>query len=98
MQLIKLIVTNRRWQNFLVFLVILGPGIITAMADNDAPGITTYSLAGAQYGNKLLWTLLPTAVVLIVMQEIAIRTGTVTRKALSDLIRENFGVKVTFFL
>ena len=90
--------TNSRWQNFLLFLVILGPGIITAMADNDAGGITTYSLAGAQFGNKLLWSLLPTAVILIVMQEIAIRTGVVTRKALSDLIRENYGVKITFFL
>jgi NRAMP (natural resistance-associated macrophage protein)-like metal ion transporter len=82
----------------MLFLVILGPGIITAMADNDAPGITTYSLAGTQFGNKLLWSLLPTMVILIVMQEIAIRTGVVTRKALSDLIRENYGVKVTFFL
>jgi NRAMP (natural resistance-associated macrophage protein)-like metal ion transporter len=87
-----------RWQSVLRFLIILGPGVITAMADNDAPGITTYSLAGAQFGNKLLWALLPTAVILIVMQDVALRTGVVTRKALADLIRENFGIKLTFFL
>jgi len=86
------------WQAILRFLAVLGPGLITAIADNDAPGIATYSLAGAHFGNKLLWTLIPTAVALIVMQEMSIRMGAVTGKGLADLIRENFGVKVTFFL
>ncbi|HEY3397756.1 MAG TPA: Nramp family divalent metal transporter [Armatimonadota bacterium] len=81
-----------------MFLAILGPGIITANVDNDAGGITTYSLAGAQFGNALLWTLLPIGIALIVMQEMGARMGAITGKGLADLIRENFGVKVTFFL
>jgi Mn2+/Fe2+ NRAMP family transporter len=86
------------WRNILVFMAVMGPGIITANVDNDAGGITTYSLAGAQYGNKLLWTLVPITVALIVVQEMCARMGVVTGKGLADLIRENYGVKVTFWV
>jgi len=86
------------WGNLLVFLAVVGPGIITANVDNDAGGITTYSLAGAQYGNKLLWTLVPITVALVVVQEMSARMGVITGKGLADLIRENFGVKVTFWV
>lgn len=89
---------RRRWTGFLLFLAVIGPGIITANVDNDAGGITTYSLAGAQFGTKLLWTLLPITIALIVVQEMAARLGAVTGKGLADLIRESFGVKVTFYL
>ncbi|MDP4176110.1 MAG: Nramp family divalent metal transporter [Bacteroidota bacterium] len=81
-----------------MFLSILGPGIITGSVDNDAGGITTYSVAGALYGYKLLWTLIPAFLVLYVVQEMNARMGIVTGKGLADLIRENFGVKVTFFI
>jgi Mn2+/Fe2+ NRAMP family transporter len=77
---------------------ILGPGIITANIDNDASGITTYSVAGARFGYSLLWTLIPTTVALVVIQEMIARMGAVTGKGLSDLIRENYGVKATFFM
>jgi NRAMP (natural resistance-associated macrophage protein)-like metal ion transporter len=87
-----------RGRNVLLFLAVLGPGIITATVDNDAGGITTYSLAGAQFGTSLLWTLIPITVALIVAQEMSARMGAVTGKGLSDLIRENFGVKLTFYL
>ncbi len=86
------------WRNIAVFLAVMGPGIITANVDNDAGGITTYSLAGAQYGNKLLWTLIPITLALVVVQEICARMGVVTGKGLADLIRENYGVKVTFWV
>ncbi len=86
------------WKRTLLFLSIIGPGIITASIDNDASGITTYSVAGARYGYILLWTLIPTTVVLIVIQEMVARMGVVTGKGLSDLIRENFGVRATFFM
>lgn len=86
------------WKRSLLFLTIIGPGIITASIDNDASGITTYSVAGARYGNMLLWTLIPTTVALIVIQEMAARMGVITGKGLSDLIRENYGVKATFFM
>lgn len=80
------------------FLAILGPGIITGSVDNDAGGITTYSVAGAVYGYNLLWTLIPSFIVLIVIQEMNARMGIVTGKGLADLIRENAGVKITFFI
>jgi Mn2+/Fe2+ NRAMP family transporter len=86
------------WKNFLLLLSILGPGIITASIDNDASGITTYSVAGARYGYMLLWTLIPTTIALVVIQEMVARMGVVTGKGLSDLIRENYGVKATFFM
>ena len=82
----------------LMFFSIIGPGIITANADNDVGGITTYSLAGAQFGYELLWLLIPVTVALIVTQEMCARMGAVTGKGLADLIRENFGVKVTFWV
>lgn len=86
------------WKNILLFMVILGPGIITGSVDNDVGGITTYSVAGAEYGYNLLWTLIPAFVVLFVTQEMNARMGIVTGKGLADLIRENMGVKVTFFI
>ena len=81
----------------LVFAVV-GPGFITASVDNDAGGIAIYSLAGAQFGYSLLWTMIPIAIALVVVQEMAARMGAVTGKGLSDLIREEFGFRVTFFL
>ncbi|HUT74071.1 MAG TPA: Nramp family divalent metal transporter [Armatimonadota bacterium] len=86
------------WAGLIAFLAIVGPGIITANVDNDAGGIATYSLAGAQYGYALLWSLVPITFALIVVQEMCARMGAVTGKGLADLIRENFGVKLTFFL
>jgi NRAMP (natural resistance-associated macrophage protein)-like metal ion transporter len=85
-------------KNILFFLSVMGPGIITANIDNDASGITTYSVAGARFGYGLLWTLLPTTIALVVIQETIARMGVITGKGLSDLIRENFGVKAAFFM
>ena len=82
---------------FLAFFAILGPGFITANVDNDPGGILTYSQAGAKFGYALLWTLIPTTIALIVVQEMAARMGAVTGKGLSDLIREEFGFRATFF-
>lgn len=79
-------------------LLLLGPGIITSNVDNDAGGITTYSLAGANFGLSLLWSLIPITFVLVVIQEMGARMGVVSGKGLSDLIRERFGVKVTFYV
>ena len=93
--------TRRRkniWRNIVLFMAILGPGIITGSVDNDAGGITTYSVAGALYGYNLLWTMLPAFLVLVVVQEMNARMGIVTGKGLADLIRENAGVKITFFI
>jgi NRAMP (natural resistance-associated macrophage protein)-like metal ion transporter len=87
-----------RWKKFLILLSVIGPGIITANIDNDAGGIATYSIAGAHLGYSLLWTLIPTTIALIVVQEMAARMGAVTGKGLADLIRENYGVKITFWL
>jgi Mn2+/Fe2+ NRAMP family transporter len=78
-------------------LAVLGPGFVTANVDNDPGGILTYSQAGAKYGYSLLWTLIPTTIALIVVQEMAARMGAVTGKGLSDLIREEFGLRMTFF-
>jgi len=79
-------------------LAILGPGLITSNVDNDAGGITTYSLAGAQFGYDLLWMMIPLTIALIVVQEMCARMGVVTGKGLADLIREQFGVKTTFYI
>src|SRR5437764_8495001 len=79
-----------------VFFAVLGPGFITAIVDNDAGGIYTYSAAGARFGYLPLWTLLPITVLLIVTQEMCSRMGAVTGKGLSDLIREEFGLRTTF--
>src|SRR5688572_12867394 len=81
-----------------VFFAVIGPGFITAMVDNDAGGIFTYSQAGARYGYLPLWTLLPITVALIVTQEMCSRMGAVTGKGLSDLIREEFGLRTTFLV
>jgi len=93
--------TKRRkniWRNLVLFLAVLGPGIITGSVDNDAGGITTYSIAGAMYGYNLLWTMIPAFIVLVVVQEMNARMGIVSGKGLADLIRENAGVKITFFI
>ena len=82
----------------LIFLSVIGPGIITGSVDNDAGGITTYSVAGANYGYRLLWTLLPSFIALLTVQEMNARMGIVTGKGLADLIRENFGVRITFYI
>lgn len=89
----------KRWKmRLLLFLAVLGPGFITANVDNDAGGILTYSQAGAQYGYMLLWTMLPITLALIVVQEMCARMGVVTGKGLSDLIREEFGLRITFLM
>jgi NRAMP (natural resistance-associated macrophage protein)-like metal ion transporter len=86
------------FRNLAIFFAILGPGIITGSVDNDAGGITVYSVAGAMYGYGLIWTLIPSFIVLLVVQEMNARMGIVTGKGLSDLIRENAGMKITFFI
>src|ERR1700692_4659110 len=89
----------KRWKGrTLLFLAVVGPGIITANVDNDAGGILTYSQAGAQYGFLLLWTMIPITLALIVVQEMSARMGAATGKGLSDLIREEFGLRITFFM
>jgi NRAMP (natural resistance-associated macrophage protein)-like metal ion transporter len=82
----------------IIFLSIMGPGIITASVDNDAGGITTYSLAGSQFGYLMLWTFIPMTVALAVIQEMGVRMGVVSGKGLAALIREKTGVRVTFFM
>lgn len=98
---------KKMWENFknskavkstLLFLAVMGPGIITANVDNDAGGIATYSMAGAHFGYSLLWSLLPITLALIVVQEMCARMAVSTGKGLADLIRENYGVKTTFYL
>ena len=89
----------RRWKTrILLFFAVVGPGFITANVDNDAGGILTYSSAGAQFGHLLLWTMIPITLALIVVQEMCARMGAVTGKGLSDLIREEFGLRITFFM
>jgi Mn2+/Fe2+ NRAMP family transporter len=83
------------WVRWLALLAVVGPGIITANVDNDAGGITTYSVAGAHYGYSLLWMLSLVALALIIVQEMSARLGVVTGKGLADLIRESMGVRVT---
>jgi NRAMP (natural resistance-associated macrophage protein)-like metal ion transporter len=89
----------KSWRTRLaMFLAVVGPGFITANVDNDAGGIFTYSQAGAQFGYSLLWTMIPITIALVVVQEMSSRMGAVTGKGLSDLIREEFGFRITFFL
>jgi NRAMP (natural resistance-associated macrophage protein)-like metal ion transporter len=90
--------SKSRWRGFLIFLAVVGPGIITSNVDNDAGGITTYSMAGAHFGYSLIWSLIPITLALIIIQEMSARMGVVTGKGLSDLIREHFGVRITFYL
>ena len=90
---------RRGWRSrLMLFLAVVGPGFITANVDNDAGGIYTYSQAGAQFGYSLLWTMIPITIALVVVQEMASRMGAVTGKGLSDLIREEFGFRLTFFV
>ena len=93
MQLLK-----RLKYHILIFFSVIGPGFVTAMVDNDAGGIFTYSQAGAKFGYLPLWTLAPITILLIVTQEMGSRMGAVTGKGLSDLIREEFGLRTTFLL
>lgn len=86
------------FKSILLMLSVIGPGIITSSVDNDAGGIATYSIAGAHFGYSLLWTLIPITLVLIIVQEMCARMGVVTGKGLSDLIRENFGLRLTFLI
>jgi Mn2+/Fe2+ NRAMP family transporter len=83
------------WSRLLLFFAIMGPGIITQNVDNDAGGITTYSLAGAGFGYAMLWTMIPITIALYVVQEMSARMGAVTGHGLADLIRERFGVRTT---
>src|SRR6516164_8033054 len=84
--------------HIVVFFAVVGPGFITANVDNDSGGIYTYSAAGARFGYLPLWTLLPITMALIITQEMCSRMGAVTGKGLSDLIREEFGLRITFLM
>lgn len=88
---------TKRWHKLLFFLSVIGPGIIAANADNDAGGISTYSVVGAHFGLKMLWVLLLVTVALAITQEMGVRIGLVTRQGLGGVIREHFGVKWTTF-
>jgi Mn2+/Fe2+ NRAMP family transporter len=91
--------SGRKWRTRLaVTLGVLGPGIIAASMDNDAPGVATYAIAGADYGYSILWMILVSTLVLTVVQEMAARMGAITGKGLSDLVREVFGLRITFQL
>src|SRR5215831_13152581 len=92
-----------RWLKYwktriLLLLAVIGPGFITANVDNDAGGIYTYSSAGARFGYQLLWSIIPITFALIVVQEMSARMGAVTGKGLSDLIREEYGLRLTFVM
>lgn len=88
---------EKRRGNFLKIMSIIGPGLITVNAGNDAGGIATYASVGASYGYKMLWALVVITVSMAIIQEMNARMAVVTGKGLSDLIRESFGVKLTFF-
>src|SRR5258706_12304479 len=89
---------HRFWKRFLILLAVVGPGLITAFADNDAGGVATYSVAAAKYGYAILTTLIPITIVLAITQEIGARIAIVSEKGLGDLIRERFGIRVTVFI
>jgi NRAMP (natural resistance-associated macrophage protein)-like metal ion transporter len=95
---LRSILGRSRWRGLIILLMVIGPGIITSNVDNDAGGIATYSIAGASFGYSLIWSLIPITLALIIIQEMSARMGVVTGKGLSDLIRERFGVKLTFYL
>jgi Mn2+/Fe2+ NRAMP family transporter len=90
--------TRVLWRRLALFMAVVGPGFITSNVDNDAGGISTYSIAGAKYGYALLWSLIPMTIALYVTEEMCARLGVVTGKGLSDLIREEFGFRSTFFV
>jgi len=96
--ILQRIFRRKAWRSLGLFFALIGPGIITSNVDNDAGGITTYSLAGAEFGLSLLWILIPVTLALIIIQEMCARMGVVSGKGLSDLIRERFGAQVTFYL
>ena len=96
--LLRRATNSRAMARLAMFLAVMGPGIITQNVDNDAGGIAIYSLAGANFGYALLWTLVPITVALYVVQEMAARLGAVTEHGLSDLIRERYGVRTTTFV
>src|SRR4030088_3779725 len=85
-------------RRLLLLLAVVGPGVITSNVDNDAGGISVYSQAGAKYGYALLWSLIPMTIALYVTEEMCARMGVITGKGLSDLIREEFGFRSTFFV
>src|SRR5690348_10633841 len=87
-----------RRRRFWPYLALMGPGIVAAAAGDDAGGIATYASAGAGYGYKLLWAMLLVTVSLVLVQEMCARMGAVTGKGLTDLIREQFGLRITFFM
>jgi Mn2+/Fe2+ NRAMP family transporter len=89
---------SERLRGLFLMLSLIGPGLITAFADNDAGGVSTYSVAGATLGYDILWSLIPVTILLIIVQEMSARLGIVTGKGLADLIRERYGVKITLFL
>src|ERR1700733_13884151 len=90
--------TRMLWRRLALFMAVVGPGFITSNVDNDAGGISTYSIAGAKYGYALLWSLIPMTIALYVTEEMCARLGVITGKGLSDLIREEFGFRSTFFV
>ncbi len=90
--------TRVLWRRLALFMAVVGPGFITSNVDNDAGGISTYSIAGAKYGYALLWSLIPMTIALYVTEEMCARLGVITGKGLSDLIREEFGFRSTFFV
>jgi len=90
---------GKNWRRRIaLFLAVIGPGIITSNVDNDAGGIGVYSQAGSAYGYTLLWALIPMTIALYVTEEMCARMGVITGKGLSDLIREEFGFRSTFFV
>ncbi len=97
-KLLQKIQESKPYRNLLIFFAIMGPGIITANVDNDAGGIATYSLAGAHYGYTLIWSLIPITIALVIVMEMCARMAVATGKGLADLIRENYGVKITFYM
>src|SRR4029077_4354680 len=90
--------TRVLWRRPALFMAVVRPGFSTSNVDNDAGGISTYSIAGAKYGYALLWSLIPMTIALYVTEEMCARLGVVTGKGLSDLIREEFGFRPTFFV
>ena len=96
--LLRRVASASATRRLMIFLAIMGPGIVTQNVDNDAGGIATYSLAGAGFGYIMLWTLVPITIALYVVQEMAARLGAVTGHGLADLIRERYGVRTTTFV